>query len=89
METVMRRPFLILGLSLASSLTFADAPAPVLFNDETTAATRCPLDVVVWLNTHDHLYYRKGSRLYANTAKGGFGCLKEVREAGNKPGPKK
>ncbi|HSN18932.1 MAG TPA: hypothetical protein VLV87_12085 [Gammaproteobacteria bacterium] len=82
----MRRTLMVIGLTLALSPAFAAAPAPILFNDELTAQTRCPLDTVVWLDTHNHHYYFKRSKMYANTAQGGFGCLKEVKEAGNKPG---
>lgn len=85
----MQRLLLIVGFSLALSPVFAAAPAPQLFNDEVAAQTRCPLDTVVWLDTRTHLYWPKRSKMYANTANGGFGCLKEVREAGNKPGRKK
>jgi hypothetical protein len=79
-----------LGLALALSPAFAATsvtPATVVqFNDEVTAETRCPLDKVVWLDTRTHLYYRKGTKMYANTAHGGFACLKEVKESGNKAG---
>jgi hypothetical protein len=86
----MQRLFVALGLTLALSPALAansTTPATVVqFNDEVTAQTRCPLDTVVWLDTRTHLYYRKGTKMYANTAHGGFTCLKEVKEAGNKPG---
>ena len=86
----MQRALVALGLSLALSPALAadsTVPAAVItFNAELTAQTRCPLDTVVWLNTRTHLYYKKHSKMYANTAQGGFACLKEVREAGNKPG---
>lgn len=86
----MRKSLLILGLSLALSPAFAAAPATALtFNDEISAQARCPLDTVVWLDTRTHLYWPKHSKMYANTAHGGFACLKEVRDAGNKPGEKK
>ena len=90
----MYRLFLALVLASALSPAFAahssTTPATVVtFNDELTAQTRCPLDKVVWLNTSTHLYYRKGTKMYANTAHGGFACLKEVKEAGNKAGAKK
>jgi len=88
METVMHRSFIALGLALALSPAYAADAAPVLFNDETTAQTRCPLDTVVWLDTHAHVYYLKRSKMYVNTPHGGFGCLKEVKAAGNKAGPK-
>ena len=82
----MQRLFITLGLVLAMSPALAKTPDPVLFNEDTTAQTRCPLDTVVWLDTHTHLYWYKRSKMYANTAHGGFGCLKEVEAAGNKPG---
>lgn len=90
----MNRLLIALGLFLVLSPAFAahgsTTPATVvMFNDELTAQTRCPLDKVVWLNTTTHLYYRKGTKMYANTAHGGFACLKEVKEAGNKAGEKK
>lgn len=85
----MQRLLLALGLGLALSPAFAAAPAPILFNEDTTAQTRCPLDTVVWLDTHSHLYYGVHSKMYANTPHGGFGCLAEVKAAGNKPGDKK
>lgn len=85
----MHRSFVALGLALALGSAVAADPAPVLFNDETTAQTRCPLDTVVWLDTHAHLYYLKRSKMYVNTPHGGFGCLKEVKAAGNKPGDKR
>lgn len=90
----MKRIFAALGLCLAFSPAFAaggsTTPATVVtFNDEVTAQTRCPLDKVVWLDTHSHLYYRKGTKMYANSAHGGFACLKEVKEAGNKQGHSK
>jgi hypothetical protein len=89
----MHKPLIALILVLAAGPAFAAhssvTPATVVtFNDEVTAETRCPLDKVVWLNTSTHLYYYKHSKMYANTAHGGFACLKEVREAGNKPGKK-
>jgi hypothetical protein len=91
-EIAMLRPSLILGLALASAPAFAGGsttPATVVtFNDEVTAQTRCPLDTVVWLDTHSHLYYKKHSKMYANTAHGGFACMKEVKEAGNKAAAK-
>ena len=86
----MLRPLLFIGLALAAGSAFAGGsttPATVvLLNDEVSAQTRCPLDKVVWLNTSTHLYYHKGAKLYANTAHGGFACMKEAKEAGNKPG---
>ena len=86
----MQRLLLALGLMLALSPAFAagsTTPATVItFNDEVTAETRCPLDKVVWLDTRTHHYYYKHTKMYANTAHGGFACLKEVKEAGNKPG---
>ena len=87
----MQRSLVALGLFLALSPAFAahssTTPATVVqFNDEITAQTRCPLDKVVWLDTRTHLYYHKGTKMYANTAHGGFACMKEVKEAGNKPG---
>jgi hypothetical protein len=86
----MHRSLVALGLSLALGPAFAagsTTPATVItFNDEVTAQTRCPLDKVVWLETRTHLYYHKHSKMYANTAHGGFACMKEVKEAGNKPG---
>jgi hypothetical protein len=87
----MQRSSIAFGLFLALSPAFAaggsTTPATaVTFNDEVTAQTRCPLDKVVWLDTHSHLFYYKHSKTYANTAHGGFACLKEVKEAGNKPG---
>jgi len=90
-ESAMPRFVFALGLFLVLSPAFAAhssvTPATVVtFNDETTAQTRCPLDKVVWLNTSTHLYYRKGSKMYANTAHGGFACMKEVKKAGNKSG---
>ena len=88
----MHRSLIALGLFLACSPAFAGGsttPATVaMFNDEVTAQTRCPLDKVVWLNTTTHLYYHKHSKMYANTAHGGFACMQEVKEAGNKAGPK-
>ena len=89
----MHRALVAISLSLALSPAFAAhssvTPATVVtFNDEVTAQTRCPLDKVVWLDTHARLYYHKGSKMYANTAHGGFACLKEVKEAGNKSGDK-
>lgn len=86
----MQRLLLALGLILSLGSAFAAAPAKVqTFNDETAAQTQCPLDTVVWLDTRTHLYWPKRSKMYANTANGGFACLKEVRDAGNKPGEKK
>ncbi|HEY1991402.1 MAG TPA: hypothetical protein VGH71_03000 [Gammaproteobacteria bacterium] len=85
----MARLLLALGLTLALSPAFGAASTVVTFNDEVTAQTRCPIDTVVWLDTHTHLYWPKHSKMYANTAHGGFACLKEVRDAGNKPGGKK
>ena len=86
----MQRSLIALGLFLALSPAFAAGSATpgkvTTFNDEVTAQTRCPLDKVVWLDTRAHLYYLKGTKHYANTANGGFACLKEVKEAGNKPG---
>ena len=83
----MQRLLFALGLSLALSPAFAATPAKVVnFNDEVTAQTRCPLDKVVWLDTRSHLFYLKGTKHYANTANGGFACMKEVKAAGNKPG---
>lgn len=85
----MQKLLTALGLALALSPALAGATAPaavITFNAELTAQTRCPLDTVVWLNTRTHLYYKKHSKMYANTPQGGFACLKEVREAGNKPG---
>lgn len=86
----MRRLLLIIGLTLALSPAFGAGVASVqTFNDETAAQARCPLDKVVWLDTRTHLYWPKRSKMYANTANGGFACLKEVRDAGDKPGEKK
>ena len=86
----MQRALAALGLFLALGPAFAagsTTPATVVtFNAELTAQTRCPLDTVVWLDTRTHLYYKKHSKMYANTAHGGFACMKEVREAGNKAG---
>jgi hypothetical protein len=89
----MYKPMIVLSLALAAGPAFAatgsTTPATVVqFNDEVTAQTRCPLDTVVWLDTRTHLYYRKGTKTYANTAHGGFTCLKEVKAAGNKAGNK-
>lgn len=89
----MRKSMIVLSLALAAGPAFAASgsttPATVVqFNDEVTAQTRCPLDKVIWLDTRTHLYYRKGTKMYANTAHGGFACLKEVKEAGNKAGAK-
>jgi hypothetical protein len=82
MKTLIPALLLVLAFGAASA-----APAPVVqFNDEVTAQTRCPLDKVVWLNTKLHLYYKKGSKQYANSAQGGFVCLKEAKAAGNKAG---
>lgn len=88
----MYKSMIVLSLALVAGPAFAATsvtPATVVqFNDEVTAQTRCPLDKVVWLDTRTHLYYRKGTKMYANTAHGGFACLKEVKEAGNKSGEK-
>ena len=86
----MQRLLLALGLTLALSSAFAAAPTAVrTFNDELAAQAQCTLDKVVWLDTRTHLYWPKGSKMYANTAHGGFACLKDVVDAGNKPGEKR
>jgi hypothetical protein len=83
---MMRRLFLILGLSAALSPAFATAPAIFLSNSEDGAQIHCPLDKVVWLNTSAHKYYFRSSKHYAATAKGGFACLQEVKASGTKKG---
>lgn len=79
-------PMLILALTLAPA--FAAPPAVYLSNSEDGAQIHCPLDKIVWLNTATHKYYFRSSKHYANSAKGGFACLAEVKAAGNKPGEK-
>ena len=84
----MQRSLIALGLTLAIGLASAAAPAPAsrLFSSEDAAKVQCPMDKVVWLDSRTHLYYRKGTKHYANTANGGFGCLADVKAAGNKAG---
>ena len=84
----MRRLSVAIALSLALGTAFATAPAPVLYNSDDGAQVHCPLDKVVWLNTKTHLYYKKGSKDYANSPHGGFVCLQDAKKAGNKPGAK-
>jgi len=84
-------PRFILALSFAAvtGLAFAAAPAPVqTFNSEDAAQVHCPLDKVVWLEPHQHLFYYRGSKHYANSGTGGFVCRGDAIEAGAKPGPK-
>jgi len=87
-ETDMRILIAALLLTAATGLASAAAPAPAprLFNSDDGAQVQCPQDKVVWLDTRTHLYYNKGTKHYANTAHGGFGCLKDVKAAGNKAG---
>jgi hypothetical protein len=82
----MRRSLAALALSLALGTAFAAVPAVFLSNSEDGAQIHCPVDKVVWLDTHARRYYYRSSKHYAATAKGGFGCLLEVKAAGNKPG---
>lgn len=85
----MRMSIAALLLTAATGSVFADpAPALRLFNSEDAAQVQCPMDKVVWLDSHAHLYYRKGTKHYANTAHGGFGCLADVKAAGNQAGEK-
>ncbi|HEY4127141.1 MAG TPA: hypothetical protein VGN70_03760 [Gammaproteobacteria bacterium] len=81
----MKRLIPTLLLTLAFGVYAAPAPV-VQFNADDTAQTRCPLDTVVWLNTKTHLYYKKGTKQYANSPQGGFVCLKEAKAAGDKAG---
>jgi len=77
-----------LVLTSVLGVAFAAPPAARLFNSEDATKVQCPMDKVVWLDTRTHLYYNKGTKHYANTAHGGFGCLAEVKAAGNKAGPR-
>jgi hypothetical protein len=56
------------------------------FQTEAQAKTRCPTDVVVWLNLATRLYYPKGHLWYATSKGGVFVCRKEAEEEGNRPG---
>ena len=56
------------------------------FQTEAQAKTRCPTDVVVWLNLASRLYYPKGHLWYATSKGGVFVCRKEADEEGNRPG---
>jgi hypothetical protein len=56
------------------------------FQTEAQAKTRCPTDVVVWLNLASRLYYPKGHLWYATSKGGAFVCRKEADEEGNRPG---
>jgi len=83
----MHKLILALSLAAATGAAFAAAPAPApTYNSDDGARVHCPLDKVVWLDTRAHLYYFQKSKHYANTSHGGFACLKDVKEAGNKAG---
>lgn len=81
----MRMLSLALLFSLALS-ALAAPPAAPQFDSEEKARVRCPLDTIVWVNPHAHLWYTHASKHYANDRWGGFACKAEVVKAGNKPG---
>jgi hypothetical protein len=84
----MRISISALFLSLTMGAAFAAAPTPQLFNSEDAAQTHCPLDKVVWLEPHQHLFYYRSSKHYANSGAGGFVCRGDAIKAGAKAAPK-
>ncbi len=83
----MRKLILALLITAAMGAALA-APAPTvkLFNSEDEAQTQCPLDKVVWLEPHKHLFYYRSSKHYANSGVGGFVCRKDAIASGAKAG---
>ncbi|HEX7965381.1 MAG TPA: hypothetical protein VF651_06655 [Gammaproteobacteria bacterium] len=89
MRTLMITTLILcLGMALPVAAAAKKAPPPTVYlsNSEDGARIHCPLDKIVWLNTGTHKYYFRSSKHYANSAHGGFGCLAEVKAAGNKRG---
>jgi hypothetical protein len=78
-----------MGIAAALDTAFAATPASVQsFNSEDAAQVHCPLDKVVWLEPHQHLFYYRSSRHYANSGTGGFVCRGDALKSGAKAGPK-
>ena len=76
-------PVLVLALVPLAAQAYQPAGK---FQTEAQAKTRCPTDVVVWLNLATRLYYLKGHLWYATSKGGVFVCRKEADEEGNRPG---
>lgn len=76
-------PVLVLALVPLAAQAYQPAGK---FQTEAQAKTRCPTDVVVWLNLATRLYYPKGHLWYATSKGGVFVCRKEADEEGNRPG---
>ena len=83
--TRFARSWLLFLLLLVPLAALAYQPAGK-FQTEEQAKTRCPNDVVVWLNLATRLYYPTGHLWYATTKDGVFECRKEAEEEGNTPG---
>lgn len=60
------------------------AAVPAMFDTEAEAQSRCPRDVVVWLNIPTHIYHEKGMRWYGRTKHGAYVCKKEADAAGDR-----
>ena len=54
------------------------------FTSDTAAKTHCPSDIVVWVNTHSHIYHFAGHRDYGNTKSGAYMCEADANVAGNR-----
>ena len=54
-----------------------DAPAP--------AASTCPADTVVWVNTRSGVYHMPGMTWFGRTKEGTYMCRKDADRAGHRP----
>jgi hypothetical protein len=69
------------------------APAPVPqpaatgageFTTAAQAKARCPLDLVVWVNTKSSIYHYEGAHRYANTQHGAYMCEADAKSTGHR-----
>jgi hypothetical protein len=72
----------IMTLILACSVTDALADPLTPFRYESQAQRHCPVDVVVWLDLGNGIYYSKRQRRYGRGLTGSFVCREEARTNG-------
>jgi len=65
----------------------APQPAATGAGEFTTAAqakARCPLDLVVWVNTKSSIYHYPGAHRYGNTLHGAYMCEADAKATGDR-----
>ena len=65
--------------------TTAAAPSGAnQFANEAQAKSRCPSDIVVWVNTKSRVYHFSGHKDYGTTKEGTYMCEKDATAAGDR-----